>query len=196
MSISEIRTSIRTWLNENVRIDKWDLDYPENQKVLIANVYHPANSAIEDPIGNFSLIKWNGNQPVVKTTFRYYLIYRFNGNCSRHQLPVATYEDFKEWILFQFLTQKVCLGNVVKEVAIPEDDNPLIISKVQGEDSDWLLIISLPLEITFISNPINPFEDTDQETIRVKKIQIDIWKSEIPTITNPDLDSTFIKEFE
>ena len=202
MSIRELRNGIRTWLNQMVRIDAWDLDVPRNVPRVIDGAKYPANTAVEMPVKDFSLIRQD-NYVQANGRFVYALLYRFSGKAAKHQLPMSAVENLVNFLSEYAVNNPRLLGDTVLDLQV-NVANPVAIARVEGEDKDWLIIGRLEMAIQWVSNAIDfdaetgfgnlqPDSLTEPESpLTISEIRMGLFRAQFPV--NPNDPDTFVKD--
>lgn len=200
MSVREIREGIRAWLSDMVRIDAWDLDVPRNVPRVIDGVKFPANTAVEMPIKDFSLIRQD-NYVQANGRFVYALLYRFSGKAAKHQLPMSSVENLIHFLSEYAVNNPRALADSVMDLQV-STANPVAIARVEGEDKDWLVIGRLEMEIRWISDAIE-FAGSGLQPgsltalpnpITINEIRMGLFRAHFPV--NPNDPDTFVKDQE
>jgi hypothetical protein len=188
MSIKQLRTGIRAWLEREIRIDAWDLDAPANLPMVVDGVRYPANSAIEVPVQDLSFYQASGTV-YGRGKFIYLFIYRFAGAAAKEQLPVSEVESLINYLCEQAVLYPQELWERIKLLEIQPIEQPVILARVEGEDSDWLLVGRLEMEIEFRSDAADDFGDLQPATppdkdIVLKQLAIAVNRSYSPVTTD------------
>lgn len=199
MSIRAIRRSIRTWLESQVRIDAWDLDVPANLPTVIKGDRYPANSAIEAPVQDLAF-RNRGEWVEGSGLFIYGIVYRFSGRAAKEQLPIAAVEALVNYLLEQavyaYAELDGCSG-AIKRIEVPPIEAPVTVARVEGEDSDWLLIARLEFQITFRSYAAADFAELQptlppDAAIVLRELTIVVNRAYSPV--TPDDDATYTED--
>jgi hypothetical protein len=199
MSIRQIRAGIRAWLESQVRIDAWDLDVPANLPTVIEGDRFPANSAVEAPVQDLTL-RNRGDWVEASGLFVYGIVYRFSGKAAKEQLPVAAVEALVNFLLEQAVYAygelDGCSG-IIKRVEVPPIEAPVTLARVEGEDSDWLVIARLEFIITFRSRASADFDELQptlppDAAIVLQRLSIAVNRAYSPV--TPDVPATYTED--
>lgn len=199
MSIRELRDGLRDWLNQQVRIDAWDLDVPRNVPRVIDGVKYPANTAVEMPVRDFSLIRQD-NYVQANGRFVYALLYRFSGKAAKHQLPISSVENLINYLSEYAVNNPRALEDTVIDVQV-STSAPVTVARVEGEDRDWLVIGRLEMAIQWVSSAIDfsgfgnlqPGSLTEpDEPLLINEIRMGLFRAQFPV--NPNDPDTYVKD--
>lgn len=202
MSITLLRTGIRSWLQSKTRIDVWDLDLPSNLPTVIevgnppTKTRYAANSAIELPVRKLRF-KRVGSQVEAIGEFGYVILYRFSGKASKEQLPVKAIENLVNWLLQEAIAYPQDLWEGVRSLEISIDE-PVSLARTEGEDKDWLVVARIEFEARFVSiadpspalQPVQPVQPEIQTEIN--QLAIAVNRSLSPV--RPDDAATYTED--
>ncbi|MBE9178676.1 hypothetical protein IQ268_08900 [Oculatella sp. LEGE 06141] len=184
MSIRQLRTGIRSWIESTVRVDAWDLDVPANVPTIINEQRYPSNCAVELPIKDFGVRKANGYLEA-SGRFMYGILYRYTARAAKEQLPVKLVENLIHYLAEQAVAYPQTLFDDIVTLDIDSIANPVSIARIEGEDKDWLLIGRIELNIEFVSNAeadfgsLQPGTDSE-EPFTPTSIQVGLNRSYYP----------------
>lgn len=196
MSIKQIRSDIESWLTKKCRIDVWDLDSPSVVETIIDGVSYPSNSAFYDPIVDLNVTA-TSSAPYCTALFRYYVVYRFDKQLAKQQLPIPDIEELHSYLIASSILYPGSLSKSIKKVGVIREEYPIIIRRVEGENSDWTVIMILPFQLEFLAQPGDDFGGLQPPTDngipwKATRVGIDIYKRHIEDKTNNDLDRSIV----
>ena len=149
MTIEELRTDIRAWLDGYLHIQEWDLDTPSNSPRVIDGKRYPANSAIEMPMENLS-VELAAGRTLARAILPYVIVWRFRGQASQDQLPVKQVESMLAFLAFDLVTNYRNVSDLIESAAIQNSETPIRIGRTDGEDADWLVALYMEMRLTFV----------------------------------------------
>lgn len=195
MSVALVRKGLRAWISSRTRIDAWDLDVPSNVPTVLdtgaVRRRYPANCAMELPITNLLLQK-SANQVEGQALFTYLILFRFSGKAAKEQLPTGDVENLVNWLGQEAVYWPGEIWAGVRQLTAQADE-PVVLARVEGEDSDWLLIARLEFEIRFISQAVAPEvvqpPPLADPGITLNRVNINVNRSDIPV--TPSVPETY-----
>jgi hypothetical protein len=181
-NIKEVRTQVKAWLQKQIRIDKWDADPPSELYSIHSteNNLLPANTAIEYPVENLLYFPTSFNSIKGKGTFPYSVVFRYLGGLTLDELPLTELESLVQYIQAKALLENP--GCSISNVEFESNPNPLIISREEGDQSDWLIYCNFSFSFEFnvtlleLSPDFEPPNPDNSETV-VEEIGIKINKA-------------------
>jgi hypothetical protein len=198
MSIRILRNNLRSWIEQYISIQSWDLDVPANVPRVIndngTDRRFPANCAIELPIRELTITRAE-DQVEGEALFQYLILYRFNGRAAKKQLPMGNVE-----LIVNFLCERAAFvpGEIWEDVISIETETvneAVSLGRVEGEDGDWLLIAKPEFRIRFVSRAqddlatdgtLQPATGLIDAPVTLSSLSIAVNASDKPVTTLPD----------
>lgn len=164
MNIVTIRTNLRDWLSNLIRIDSFSLDIPRDlSSPLSSNLLNlPGNTLRQYPAEKIIYKKIGINSLEGSAIFPFSLIYRYPGYLEYKNLPITQLESLTEYIQGHALIGD--LGCDVKKIEVDPTDasvnpqrlgglirepvNPKTESIDQNE-TDWIVYVNFQFTITY-----------------------------------------------
>ncbi len=186
---AKIQRSLKAWIETKVRIDRWDLDPPSNAPVIVdGQRYAPVVGAIH-PAEQFSLEQRSPNRFVANAVFPVEISYRFSGSSEYHQLPVGLMGAIAEHLVVSFLRDSSCVDGDITNARLGSSERLITVSRIEGEDSDWILTLRLEFAITWRSTPTDAdligIQPPNDEEIELAGLKFGINVSNIPVTQKP-----------
>ena len=156
MGIYTVKSQIRDYISSQIFIDEWGVKAPLNIPKIIDGVYYPSVAAIIAPFSSYTL----GTDSLVivncESRFQADICWRFNGEASFEELPINIIENLVDWVFYHPVARPNLFGDICYQVIVDNKENPVMISRTDSEDRDWLIYGLLEWVVSFRSKPINP----------------------------------------
>jgi len=146
MNPKTVRMALRSYLERNLRIDEWGLNFPRNTED--PNV--PPSIAREEPTTNDISTKGSfpglgGETPVIGTMrLSFTIMFRFDAVYEYEDLPKKDAETLLMGMIARLRIQPECLGADFREI---EASGSIIV--VETENNDWLLVYKISVSPSF-----------------------------------------------
>lgn len=145
MTPEKLRSTLKKWLETRIRIDTFSLNNPKS----VLNNEQPPSAALDLQAGNFQIVNRDGKgmsaSLTIETTLPFQICYRFNKDYRYTDIPRGKAESILCSLMASLSDSPECVTpdllsiNPSGEVTVREE-----------EKSDWMLIISLILEVQFL----------------------------------------------
>lgn len=156
MKYSELRQTIRTWLGNQIRIDKWSVETPSQVVRVINNVAYPANVALESPVKDVYVSDStfvNGYRSI-HCVLPYAIQYRFSHQLKIDDLPQSPitalyFNVIADWLLKGTKLSEDILRTGTTDIV----ESPIIVSRMGDASSDWLITLLFEFEVDAFFDP-------------------------------------------
>lgn len=152
MSVGELRTFLKSWLSNRIRIDKWGLNLPDS----IDFTNQPTSIGLDKPALNITVISSEGwgedKTAIIETTIPFQIIYRFSSAYQYNNIPRADAETALSNLLIE-TDGSNCLPAYILSLQLSGS-----VSVAEHKNGDQLLLF----EIDFLAriesnvNSVNP----------------------------------------
>jgi hypothetical protein len=200
-NIKEVRIQVKAWLQTQIRIDSWDADPPRELYSIHSTELNllPANTGIEYPVENLLYFRTGSNSIKGSGTFPYSIVFRYSGELTLDELPLSELESLVQYIQGKALLENP--GCSISSVQFEAKNNPLVISREEGDQGDWLAYcnFSFSFEFNVTSLELNPdFEppvpNPDAPPLVVSDLALKINKAKINFNINSPSDYELDRE--
>ena len=141
---SQLRTVLKAWLSQQLRIDRWGLNSPESIKDLRA----PPSSGLDGNTSGYSIVETIGagetSSYLLQTEIPIQVEYRFDSSYSYTAIPRSQAEDELTYILLKLQAHKICLS---PDIEIIEGTGNVLLN--EQKNSDWLLSFVFQFNVKF-----------------------------------------------
>ena len=141
---SELRTVLKAWLSQQLRIDRWGLNSPESIKDLRA----PPSSGLDGNTSGYSIVETIGagetSSYLLQTEIPIQVEYRFDSSHSYTAIPRSQAEDELAYILLKLQAHKICLS---PDIELIEGTGNVLLN--EQKNSDWLLSFVFQFNVKF-----------------------------------------------
>lgn len=186
MGLYTVKQRIKNFILTEIFIDQWSVRTPINIPKIVDGVYYPSVAAIEAPVSDYSVEGDGFNTLYSEAEFGVDVAWRFNGEASFHELPITIAENLIDWVSCKAVQCPQLFGENVFKVSVENTANPVLISRADSEDKDWLVYGFLRFLVGFRPKPIDPND--------LEGIQPDIDRTESILITSVGIKT--YKEFQ
>lgn len=139
---SELRSVLKQWLSQQLRVDRWGLNSPESVKDLRA----PPSAGLDGNASGYSIIKVVGtgetSSYLLQTEIPVQIEYRFDSSHTYTTIPRSQAEDKLTYILLNLQAHHACLSPDIEE--IEGTGNVLL-----NDKSDWILSFVFQFNVKF-----------------------------------------------
>jgi hypothetical protein len=164
MDLREWRSGFKTWVQQLMVVDSWELRNPTIYGKL--NAYLPPLQALDystDDLGTCSAIQ------------DLYLTLRYRGDARYEELPLGSLEQ-----LHLMLTRR--LVTTWQDIADLSDLVPLAVNEAlrveeygDGEEADWLVTLVFSMRLIWFATPSPLPGDSAEPAIDVKQIEVGLF---------------------
>jgi hypothetical protein len=137
MSVGELRTFLKGWLANRIRIDKWGLNLPDS----IDASNSPTSIGLDKPALNIAVISSEGwgedKVAIVETTIPFQIIYRFSSTYNYESIPRADAETILTNLLIE-ASEPNCLPGYILSLNISGS-----VSVAEHKNGDQLLLFEI-----------------------------------------------------
>jgi hypothetical protein len=144
MRPSELRSVLKEWLSQQLRIDRWGLNSPESVKDLRA----PPSSGLDGNTSGYSIVEVTGTGEtssfLLQTKIPIQIEYRFDSSHSYTTIPRSQAEDKLTYILLNLQAHYACLSPDIQEI---ESTGNVLLN--EQNKSDWILSFVFQFNIKF-----------------------------------------------
>lgn len=187
-NIKTTRETLRSWIESNTRIDKWDSDPPKDlyNPASTEQLIKPANTGIEYPVSSLEYFREESATITGRGLFPYTICYRFPGELELYQLPLQRLEQVVETLQVRALLQLPGKNGIKEGSFVDNERYPIRIERDETQQNDWLIHITIVFEVLFAVTEIeNPEEyvsdgETPEPEIQLSEIQLGIFRSKSP----------------
>ncbi|MDJ0705119.1 MAG: hypothetical protein QNJ46_17695 [Leptolyngbyaceae cyanobacterium MO_188.B28] len=150
------RPTLRAFLESQIRIDKWGLNFPDD----VEDLENPPSIAREEPLADLSsenFFAGQGGPTPVTATLRcpYTIIFRFSSSLQYHQLPIGEAETNVLRILSVLQNEPYCVHEHFEEIAA---EGRVVVA--EAENRDWLITYQLTISPTFLAELLDLIPST------------------------------------
>ena len=203
MTIAKLQSAFQNFLSDLTRIDAWGIEEPINLVTMIDGEAFPANSAIALPVRELEF-QHTGTRIEGTATFEFMLAYRYFHKLNIEALPMGYFQELVEFLNTQVLlltrlptSDQLLRATLAADSGLLEvlngfpNPKPAIISKIEGENGDWLLVGSVRFRCRFESVPdlsVIP-QIPAVEAKLPQSIQAAIWRSPLDKVGDQSVSS-------
>lgn len=141
---SELRTKLKEWLSQQLRIDRWGLNSPESVKDLRA----PPSAGLDGNASGYSIVKIVGtgeaSSYLLQTKIPIQVEYRLDSSHSYTTVPRGQAEDKLTYILLNLQAHYSCLSPDIEEIVCTGS----VLLNDQNK-SDWILSFVFEFNVKF-----------------------------------------------
>jgi hypothetical protein len=141
---SELRTKLKEWLSQQLRIDRWGLNSPESVKDLRA----PPSAGLDGNASEYSIVKIVGtgetSSYLLQTKIPIQVEYRLDSSHSYTTVPRSQAEDKLTYILLNLQAHYACLSSDIEEIKCTGN----VLLNDQNK-SDWILSFVFQFNVKF-----------------------------------------------
>lgn len=141
---SELRSVLKNWLSQQLRIDRWGLNSPESVKDLRA----PPSSGLDGNTSGYSIVEVVGtgetSSYLLQTEIPIQVEYRFDSSHSYTTIPRAQAEDKLTYILLNLQAHQTCLSPDIESI---EGTGNVLLN--EQNKSDWILSFVFQFNVKF-----------------------------------------------
>ena len=156
MSILAIKQGIKQLIDSQVWVDEWDVKSPINLPKIVDGVYYPSVAAIQAPVSDLETLFEENFKVNSRATFRVDIAWRFNGNAEFHELPINLVENLVEWVNYEAVSNYAEIWEKIYNLSVGVTQFPVMVSRVEDGDKDWVVYGIFEWFINFPSIPIDP----------------------------------------
>ncbi|MGJ3244941.1 MAG: hypothetical protein ACFE0I_02570 [Elainellaceae cyanobacterium] len=195
-SLGAMQNALKNWLSNEIRIDQWTLNAPEDYATVVDGTQYPSNTAIALSAEEVAYERRGAAWYECEAEFPFKLQYRFTGQLDYHQVPRNLAHDLLNNILLKAASCYGDISEAIQELTIPEQDD-IICYKPNESNGDWILLIQPKFRVRFNADfadlsGLQPTESIDPFTFN--SLTIITNRGEIGF--DPDDESTYSKDRE
>lgn len=141
---NELRTALKEWLSQQLRIDKWGLNSPES----IKDVRSPPSSGLDLNGSRYSIIKTLGvgetSSHLLQTEIPIQVEYRLDNSHSYTAIPRGEAENELICVLLRLQAHYGCLSPDIESI---ETTGNILVN--EENKSDWLISFVFQFNVKF-----------------------------------------------
>ena len=141
---SELRNTLKNWLSEHLRIDRWGLNSPESVK----DPRSPPSSGLDGNTSGYSIVEIVGagetSSYLLQTEIPIQVEYRFDSSHSYTAIPRSQAEDKLACILLNLQAHQTCLSPDIESI---EGTGNVLLN--EQNKSEWLLSFVFQFNVKF-----------------------------------------------
>lgn len=201
MNIQTVRAKVKEFISIRVRIDKWNLEVPDDLYSPTSNNYAPGNTAVALPIQNLTHIREGNSGIQTSVRLPYSIRYRFPFDLDYHSLPFAGLEGVLSTIHTLSLLQSP--DDNIKSFQPAEIEDSITVGNIAQQDGDYIVSLNFAFDVVFNTTEFPDISDIQppdyysidnppplsEITIRINRANSNFIKSDNSTYVE---DSTII----
>ena len=144
MTPEKLRSVLKKWLADRIRIDVFGLNSPKS----ILNHEQPPSSGLDLQAGNFRIANRDGTgmsaSLLIETTLPFQVLYRFGSAYKYTEIPRGKAESILCSLMGSLNDSPECINPEILSIN-PSGE----VTVYEEAKSDWVLMIALTLEVQF-----------------------------------------------
>jgi hypothetical protein len=189
ISLPDMNSALKNWLNSSVRIDRWTLNMPSTVAVKQSDVYYLANSAVQFPPSTVEFEK-NGFGLCCRAEFNFRIVYRAPGKLAFDDLPISAACGLLNNLYYDAVVNPAIISDSIITLTTPKDGVDIQISDPEEEGKDWLIFLNPQFYVEFkaakATITFDPPKPVDP-VIDIKQLDIAIYRGDLNfDVTNTD----------
>lgn len=201
MGLYTVKQALKNYINSQIFIENWGLVTPINIPRIIDGVYYPSSAGVIIPASDYTMASESIHIVNSEATFGADLCWRFNGEASFTELPLEIIENLIDWVSHHPVCRPGLFSALAYDVSVVNTANPVLMSRTDSEDRDWLVYGFLRWQVAFRSTPIDPNDlgivqpDIDRpNSLVVTSVGITTYADYLKPVNNPTLDKEIIQQ--
>lgn len=165
MRLSQWRTNLLKWLNEQIRIDSYSATDPELNQT---NAFLPRLEDVSYEVRDTNTVVGKGTQ-------RFQIAKRVGRNTKYRQLPIAFYEGLHSTLSIRFVRNYADIADL-QALEFVEISDPVNVVEVGEDTGEWLIFFNWAVQIEWLAEPE---EDSEDPPFRLTGINLTLWRDHL-----------------